>query len=178
MNRKSFPSTGPLRSVSALALIGLAVTLTGCNSLPDMPSLDTLANQPEKSWLGSSPLATSETFHRGYVVPDNALQQIPVGSSQEQVLVVMGTPSTISTISGDVYYYISQTAERKASFMPVKVVDQRVIAIYFDKKTRRVSRVADYGLQDGKVFDFISRATPTAGEEHNLLRQLFKIVGG
>src|SRR5690242_816571 len=32
-----------------------------------------------------------ETFQRGYVLPDGALQQIPLGASQEQVLLVLGT---------------------------------------------------------------------------------------
>src|SRR5262245_5984525 len=35
----------------------------------------------------------SETYQRGYIVPDGALEQIPIGSSQEQVLIVLGTPS-------------------------------------------------------------------------------------
>ena len=48
--------------------------------------------------------------------------------------------------------------------MQQQVIDQRVIAVYFDKN-RTVQRVANYGLQDGKIFDFISRTTPTSGQE-------------
>ena len=33
-----------------------------------------------------------------------------------------------------------------------EVVEQRVMAVYFDKKDKRVVRIADYGLKDGKVF--------------------------
>ncbi len=51
---------------------------------------------------------------------------------------MLGTPSTVATISGEVFYYISQRTERSVTFMPEKVVDQRVIAVYFDK-TRRSS---------------------------------------
>jgi outer membrane protein assembly factor BamE (lipoprotein component of BamABCDE complex) len=58
--------------------------------------------------------------------------------------------------------------------MPQKVVDQRVVAVYFDKK-RRVERLANYGLQDGKIFDFVSRTTPTAGQELSYLTYIFKI---
>ena len=49
-----------------------------------------------------------QTFQRGYVVPEGALEQIPLGSSQEQVLIVLGTPSTVATVSGEAFYYISQ----------------------------------------------------------------------
>jgi len=120
--------------------------------------------------------ATEQTFQRGYVVPEGALEQIPLGSSQEQVLIVLGTPSTVATVSGEVFYYISQRGQKTAAFMPQKVVDQRVIAVYFDKE-RRVTRLADYGIKDGKVFDFVSKTTPTGGSEMSYLTYLFKIIG-
>lgn len=118
---------------------------------------------------------TSESFQKGYILPAGALEQIPIGASQDQVLIVMGTPSTVATLSGEVFYYISQRAERVVGFMPQKVVDQRVIAIYFDKN-RQVQRIANYGLQDGKIFDFISRTTPTSGQELSYLAPLFKLI--
>jgi outer membrane protein assembly factor BamE (lipoprotein component of BamABCDE complex) len=116
----------------------------------------------------------SETYQRGYIVPEGALEQIPIGSTQEQVLIVLGTPSTVATVSGEAFYYISQRAERAIGFMPQRVVDQRVIAVYFDKN-RRVERLANYGLKDGRVFDFVSRATPTGGKDVAYLNALFKI---
>lgn len=118
-----------------------------------------------------------QTFQRGYVLPEGALEQIPVGSTQEQVLIVLGTPSTVATVSGEVFYYISQRGERAAAFLKQDITDQRVIAIYFDKN-RRVERLADYRLKDGKIFDYVSRTTPTSGEELNYLTYLFKIFGG
>ena len=117
-----------------------------------------------------------QSFQRGYVVPEGALEQIPLGSSQEQVLIVLGTPSTVATVSGEAFYYISQRAEKAAAFMPQKVVEQRVIGVYFDKE-RRVTRLADYRLQDGKIFDFVSRTTPSGGSELSYLTYLFKIIG-
>jgi outer membrane protein assembly factor BamE (lipoprotein component of BamABCDE complex) len=119
---------------------------------------------------------TEQTFQRGYVVPEGALEQVPLGSSQEQVLIVLGTPSTVATVTGEVFYYISQRAQKAAAFMPQKVVDQRVIAVYFDKE-RRVTRLADYGIKDGKVFDFVSKTTPTGGSEMSYLTYIFKIIG-
>ncbi|HEY6382771.1 MAG TPA: outer membrane protein assembly factor BamE [Pseudolabrys sp.] len=119
---------------------------------------------------------TQETLQRGYVLPEGALEQVPVGATQEQVLIVLGTPSTVATVSGDAFYYISQKAQRSAAFMPYEVSDQRVIAVYFDKD-RRVTRLANYGLKDGKIFDFASQTTPTSGQELSYLRNIFKNVG-
>ena len=119
--------------------------------------------------------ACSEQFQKGYVLAPGALEQIPMGASQDQVLIVMGTPSTVATLNGEVFYYISQRSERAISFMNDKIVDQRVIAIYFDKK-RQVRRIANYGLKDGAIFDFISRTTPTSGQEINYVAPLFKAL--
>ncbi|MCL2716001.1 MAG: outer membrane protein assembly factor BamE [Alphaproteobacteria bacterium] len=116
-----------------------------------------------------------EQFQKGYILPTGALEQIPIGASQDQVLIVMGTPSTVATLEGEVFYYISQRAERKIAFMDQKVIDQRVIAIYFDK-SRHVRRLANYGLHDGKIFDFVSRTTPTSGQELSYLAPLFKLI--
>ena len=116
----------------------------------------------------------SETYQRGYIVPDGALEQIPVGSTQEQVLIVLGTPSTVATVSGEAFYYISQRAERAIAFMPQTVTDQRVVAVYFDK-SRRVERLANYGMKDGKVFDYISRTTPTGGRDVAYINAMFKV---
>ena len=44
---------------------------------------------------------TGEQFQKGYILPPGALEQIPIGASQDQVLIVMGTPSTVATLSGE-----------------------------------------------------------------------------
>ena len=116
----------------------------------------------------------SETYQKGYIVPDGALEQVPIGSTQEQVLIVLGTPSTVATVSGEAFYYISQRSERPVNFMPQTVTDQRVVAVYFDKN-RRVQRLANYGMKDGRIFDFVSRTTPTGGKDVAYLNAIFKL---
>jgi len=118
----------------------------------------------------------TQNYQRGYILQEGALEQIPLGAPQEQVLISLGTPSTVATVSGEVFYYISARTEQTA-FMPEKTVDQRVVAVYFDKN-RRVERIANYGLQDGKIFDYVSRTTPTSGQELSYLSYIFKIFGG
>ncbi|SDB42149.1 outer membrane protein assembly factor BamE [Bauldia litoralis] len=114
------------------------------------------------------------TSKHGYVVSDIAIEQVPVGSSKDQVLIALGSPSTTGNFGGESYYYISQTRKQPVAFMPERVVDQRVLAVYFNDDDE-VTRIADYGLKDGQVFDFISRTTPTAGKDDNFVRQ---VIGG
>lgn len=111
-------------------------------------------------------------FDRGYQVDQQSLDQIKVGATTKpQALALMGTPSTTSTVGGDAWYYIGQKMSRALAFMPAKMTDQSVLAIYFDK-SGKVARIANYGMQDGKVFDFVSRTTPTGGQEPNFLRNI------
>lgn len=110
---------------------------------------------------------------RGYVVDDKALEQIKPGVSAESVILILGTPSMVSTVGGKGYYYVSQRVSQRYQFMEAKITDQRVIAVHVDAKNK-VERVANYGIEDGKVFDFISRTTPTGGEELTLVRQLLR----
>ena len=105
----------------------------------------------------------TQTFQHGYIVPEHALEQIPLGASQEQVLIVLGTPSTVATISGEVFYYISQRSER-TSFLPQTEVDRRVVAVYFDKG-RRVERIANYGVKDGRVLRLANDALRRSGTQ-------------
>ena len=118
-----------------------------------------------------------QTTQHGYVVSEIALQQVPVGSSRDQVLIALGTPSTTAEFGNEVYYYISQTRRRAALFLDARVVDQRVLAIYFDNNNR-IERIADYGLQDGEIFDFATRTTPIGGEDLTFVQQILRGVLG
>ncbi len=121
-------------------------------------------------------LAVSETIQQGYVIDEETLEFVPVGSSREQVLLALGTPSTTATFDNEVFYYISQTRVRPVAFMNSRIVDQRVLAVYFGSDGR-VASIANYGQQDGRVFDFISRTTPTGGRDISFVQQLIAGVG-
>jgi outer membrane protein assembly factor BamE (lipoprotein component of BamABCDE complex) len=124
----------------------------------------------------SDVLSTSETLTQGYVIDQQQIDLVPVGSSREQVLLALGSPSTTATFDNEVFYYISQKRVRSVAFLNPKLVDQRVLAVYFGNDSR-VSQIANYGMQDGKVFDFITRTTPTGGKDHNFLSQMLAGVG-
>jgi outer membrane protein assembly factor BamE (lipoprotein component of BamABCDE complex) len=120
---------------------------------------------------GCTSMNIGDTMYNGYVVDEESLALIPEGSSREQVLLTMGTPSTTATFDAEVLYYISQKRERSVAFMKPKLVEQQIIAIYLNKEGV-VERKANYTLQDGKVFDNISRTTPTGGRDLTFLQQI------
>lgn len=154
----------PSRSLRVMAVAGFGALLAACSQGPSVSSLTPSLPTPTQFRVG-------ETFNRGYIPNEEALAQVKEGNSQDQVMIALGTPTTISTINGDVFYYISEKQARTFTFQTPQTVERNVLAIYFNGQ-RKVERIANYGLQDGKVFDFISRSTVTGGEEANLLRQI------
>ncbi len=140
----------PLRHVVMATAVGALIVLSGCK--------------------------TSEVYNQGYIVDEQALAQVPVGSSRDQVLLALGSPSTTATFDNEVFYYISQKRVRPVAFMKPRLVDQRVLAIYFGPDNT-VRQIANYGLQDGKVFDFISRTTPTGGRDSSFLGSILSDEG-
>ncbi|QKV18335.1 outer membrane protein assembly factor BamE [Oricola thermophila] len=147
-----------LTSALPVVLAAGAVALGGCSS--------------------TGVLSPAEVYKQGYVIDEQTLALVPPGSSREQVLLTLGTPTTTETFDNEVFYYISQTRRRGAAFMKAKLVDQRVLAVYFNDEGT-VERIANYGLQDGKLFDFISRTTPTGGRDQTFLSQILSgTLGG
>ena len=159
LRSQNFKTSTATRSAGVVAILLAAGTLSACNT--------------SKTFAGLKP---GETITQGYVIDPEAIELVPVGSSREQVLLALGSPSTTATFDSEVFYYISQTRRRPVAFAKAKLVDQRVLAVYFGEDGRVVN-IANYGLQDGKVFDFITRTTPTGGKDQGFLGQLLSGSG-
>ena len=159
MHSLKFKIPFSLRPTSAVSLIVVVTALSACNV--------------SKKFRDLTP---SNTLTQGYVIDQQSIDSVPVGSSREQVLLALGTPSTTATFDNEVFYYISQTRKRLVAFAKPKLIEQRVLAIYFGADGR-VSNIVNYGMQEGKVFDFISRTTPTSGKDQNFLGQLLSGAG-
>lgn len=119
----------------------------------------------------------STTLKHGQHYSQAELTQIQPGMSQDQVRMALGSPATTSTVnSGAAYYYISSTRKQTA-FLDPKEVDRKVVAVYFTP-VGGVERVSQYGMKDGKVFDFINRKTPSAtSSDNNILQEMFRNLG-
>ncbi len=115
-------------------------------------------------------------IRQGHQFQEEDIKQVHEGMGKEQVALALGTPDTQSAVSGGAYYYISTTAEQPMPFMKPLVTERRVVAIYFNNKDR-VEKIANYGLKDGVVFDFIKRETPTYTRDQGMLKELFRNIG-
>jgi outer membrane protein assembly factor BamE (lipoprotein component of BamABCDE complex) len=126
-----------------------------------------------------SPLAACTTAGpqvQGYVIDEKAVAEIKPGMGAEQVLKILGTPSTVSTVGNQTWYYISQNTTRSFMYDKPQIVDQRVLTVIFTKALK-VERLANYGQKDGVVFDFNTNTTPTSGTDLSIIRQMLRMVG-
>ncbi|MEQ1669373.1 MAG: outer membrane protein assembly factor BamE [Hyphomicrobium sp.] len=156
--------------------IGLRQTTGRSKSVP--ASLTLVAALAGALALSGALTGCSEQITKhGHQFHDTDLQAIQPGMSQEQVRSTLGTPATTAVVgSGDAFYYISSTMSQSAFFTPSEK-DRQVVAVYFNQGGM-VETVANYGLKDGKVFDFISRTTPApGGKDEGILKSLFRNLG-
>lgn len=120
---------------------------------------------------------SQQVLKHGHQFGEADLQQIQPGMSQEQVRLALGTPTTTASVgTGNAFYYISSTMKQTAFLAPSET-DRQVVAVYMNQ-AGTVERVANYGLQDGKVFDFVSRTTPAPGaRDEGIIKSLFRNLG-
>jgi len=114
--------------------------------------------------------------NRGYVFDEELLDQIKVNETiSNDVMDILGSPSTTSAIDASTWYYIYSKAETVAFYHPT-VTDRRVLAVSFDDDNK-VNNLKYYGLEEGKIISYVDRTTPTRGRELTVLQQLFGNLG-
>jgi len=114
--------------------------------------------------------------NRGYVPDKEAVEKVKPGSqTRSDVAELLGTPSSVTPFSDNTWIYIQSKTSTTAFFDP-KFLEQNVVVVDFDD-AGLVQGVRRYTLQDGKVFDPVSRTTPAPGKELSFIEQLVGNVG-
>ncbi len=118
----------------------------------------------------------STTMKHGHHFNDGDVQQVQPGMSQEAVRNALGTPDTTSSVSGsNAFYYIGSTSKQTAFFKPDEV-DRKVLAVYFNP-VGTVEKVANYGMKDGVVVDYVNRETAAHLRDKSFIARFFRGVG-
>ena len=137
----------PLSASIALALA--AASLTGCAA-----TVDKRGNLPE---------------------PERLAQIHPGTTTREQVVKILGTPSSTGVFDDKNWYYISRRI-KQVSFFDPDVLDQQVYIVNFDDAG--VVRGVDHkDLKDGRDIEPAPGATPAPGRELTFLEQVLGNVG-
>ena len=92
------------------------------------------------------------------------------GISKQEILEILGSPSSVNTFGKDTWYYISERTETLAFFAP-EVKERQVLIINFDDKGDMHS-LEHKDLEDGRQLAHVERATPTFGQELTVIQQI------
>jgi len=113
---------------------------------------------------------------RGNLPAADKVAEIHAGSTtKDEVVKILGTPSSVSVFNDNSWYYISRRTAQVAFFDP-NVVDQQVYVVNFDGQG--VVKAVDHKvLEDGREITPIARATPAPGRELSFLEQLIGNLG-
>jgi len=113
---------------------------------------------------------------RGNYLTDAQLSTIQVGTTNRQtVMRVLGPPSTEGTFDKQVWYYIGRQTEEWA-FLEPEVLEQRVVAIYFNERGV-VEHMERYGQNDARAVSIVERETPTSGHKIGFFEQILGNLG-
>ena len=118
----------------------------------------------------------TETASHGYTFEQYDTGSITVGkTSMDDVITQLGTPTSESDFGDKVIYYINFKTEKIAFFDP-KVVEQRVLAISFNKKMV-VSKIREYTLDDRNQVVYSKDKTEIKGNTLTPIEQILTNVG-
>ena len=113
----------------------------------------------------------SRVHTRGnFLDPDKLVDIRPGEISRNEVLEILGSPSSIVPFSNDTWYYISQRTETLAFFEP-EIKKRQVVVISFDK-VGKVTNIEILGLEKGQNITPVARKTITHGNKLTVLEQL------
>lgn len=112
----------------------------------------------------------------GHTFDEASIAQIEPGrSSRQEVLQLLGSPSSLASFDENAWYYVSQRTE-KISFYQEDLVEQDVITITFNDQGL-VDKIERHGLEQTASVDPVDRVTPTAGEAPSAFKQFLGNIG-
>ena len=114
--------------------------------------------------------------NNGYLPVRHSVDQLKVNvTSPSSAKSTLGEPALVLGKKEPIFIYSSQVTNRVLFFEP-KVISRDVLVLYFNKK-KKLRKLENFSLEDGKSFDLNTDATNLNTEERSLIANLFSNVG-
>lgn len=114
--------------------------------------------------------------NRGFAPTPGSTEKLEVNAqSREDVVRLIGSPSSVATFNPSIWYYITQKQEQFA-FFKSQILEQRVLQLTFNE-SGRLQSIKSYNLENAQDVAMVSRITPTAGKELTVLEQILGNIG-
>ena len=131
-------------------------------------------------WFGAVAALLSgcavDVVQRGNLPTRDKLAELHPGTTtKDQVVKILGSPSSTGVFDERAWYYVSARVKQVAFFTP-DVVNQEVYVVHFDD-SGVVKGVEHKNLKDGRAIVPVARETPAPGRQLSFFEQLVGNVG-
>lgn len=119
---------------------------------------------------------TPTVANRGQMIDPEKIASVKVGlSTREDVAMILGSPTQVSTFNENTWYYFGRTT-KQYSFLTPEVVEQKAVVVSFNDGGT-VTDIHEQDPQMAKVVEPVSRRTPTHGRETTVIEQVVGNLG-
>ncbi|MFP4359860.1 MAG: outer membrane protein assembly factor BamE [Alphaproteobacteria bacterium] len=119
--------------------------------------------------------STNVETHGHRLDEDRVAEIRPGGSSRGDVSSLLGTPSTLASFDDRTWYYVGRRVEEQ-NFFNRDLAAQDVVRVRFDE-FGIVQEVDRFELADARAVQPVRDATPTGGNELNVVQQFIGNIG-
>ena len=117
-----------------------------------------------------------EMENHGKKLETNLLDKIVLGSTKkEQVLTILGPPSTENDFGNKAWVYIASN-NKQTAFLGNKLVSRSVVKIMFNNKDI-VTKITKLTEKDQNIVEHKKQKTRTAGQKIGVIQQLLGNIG-
>jgi len=114
--------------------------------------------------------------NHGHNLQEADFSQVVVGQSRkDDVLALLGSPSTASKFGDTTWFYITTREEIVGPKEP-QITRQKVIGVRFDAEDT-VAEILNYTTKDGKPVILVEKTTPAQGKTLGFFEQLLGNIG-
>jgi outer membrane protein assembly factor BamE (lipoprotein component of BamABCDE complex) len=125
--------------------------------------------------LSLSSCVAQVATHGNPLEPEQVGQIVPGISSQQDVEMLLGSPSSVSVLDGQQWYYIGKRS-RSIAFLEPDVLERQVLSIQFNPDGI-VQSMDSLDADSGREVHLVERETRTRGNDLTIVQQFLGNVG-
>jgi outer membrane protein assembly factor BamE (lipoprotein component of BamABCDE complex) len=125
--------------------------------------------------LSLSSCVAQVATHGNPLEPEQVGQIVPGISSQQDVEMLLGSPSSVSVLDGQQWYYIGKRS-RSIAFLEPDVLERQVLSVRFNPDGI-VQSVDALDADSGREVHLVKRETRTRGNDLTIVQQFLGNVG-
>lgn len=113
--------------------------------------------------------------HGNLVTQEKQDQLQPGTTTQEEVITLMGPPSSRGLFDPSTWYYVGMAGEQLAFFKP-EIEQETILRLTFDKQGI-LQKIKNFKPEDKEEVEPCPRVTPSSGHDMTILEQVFGNFG-